>query len=122
MKLAVKALAWVLQSYLDYATPRKLNPEEHTALGPLYTVLRQRLGTWPQTEDEWEEALRDLLAEAIADGWDRYGAPTAARHPTEEGRWVGSFEGPGKPYAVEASSKREAYRLARREWVKRMLK
>ncbi len=49
----------------------------------------------------------------------RHGAPSAARTP--EGRWVGSFEGPGGAYAVEASTKREAYRLARREWLRRLL-
>ena len=125
MNLAVKALAWALWSYLDRAPFEGLDPEKHEALGPIYAAVRHRLGMWPWTQEGWEEALMDLLAEEIAEklakGWDRYGAPTAARHPTEEGRWVGSFEGPGKPYTVEASSKREAYRLARREWVKRLL-
>ena len=65
------------------------------------------------------EALADHLAERVAEGWDRWGAPSAARTP--EGRWVGSFEGPGGAYAVEAGSKREAYRLARREWLRRLL-
>ncbi len=65
------------------------------------------------------EALAGLLAERIAEGWDRHGAPSAARTP--EGRWIGSFEGPGGPYSVEASSKREAYKLARREWARRLL-
>jgi hypothetical protein len=65
------------------------------------------------------EGLLELLAERIAEGWDRHGAPSAARTP--EGRWVGSFEGPGGAYAVEASTKREAYSLARREWLRRLL-
>ena len=59
------------------------------------------------------------LARRLAEGWDRYGAPSAARTP--EGGWVGSFEELGGAYSVEASSKREAYRLARRLWIKRML-
>ena len=67
------------------------------------------------------EELRERLALArrVAEGWDRYGAPSAARTP--EGGWVGSFEEPGGAYSVAASSKREAYRLARREWVRRLL-
>ena len=67
------------------------------------------------------EELRERLALArrVAEGWDRYGAPSAARTP--EGGWVGSFEGPGGAHSVAASSKREAYRLARREWVRRLL-
>ena len=53
-------------------------------------------------------------------GWNRYGAPSAARTPEGEG-YIASFEGPGGAYSVAASSKREAYRLARREWVRRLL-
>ncbi len=59
------------------------------------------------------------LAGRVARGWDRYSAPSAARTP--EGGWVGSFEEPGGAYSVEARSKREAYLLARREWVRRLL-
>ena len=59
------------------------------------------------------------LAGRVAEGWDRYGAPSAARTP--EGGWVGSFEEPGGSCSVAASSKREAYRLARRLWIKRLL-
>ncbi|MDM7324182.1 MAG: hypothetical protein P3W93_004155, partial [Thermus sp.] len=56
-----------------------------------------------------------------AEGWDRLGAPGVARHPPEEGRFVAVCEGPGGPYTVEASSTREAYREARREWEYRLL-
>ena len=59
------------------------------------------------------------LARRVAEGWDRYGAPSAARTP--EGGWVGSFEEPGGSYSVAARSKREAYLLARREWARRLL-
>jgi len=65
------------------------------------------------------EELLEPVVERLVAGWDRWGAPSAARTP--EGKWVGSFEGPGGAYAVEASSKREAYRLARREWLRRLL-
>lgn len=98
-----------------------LPSEEHPHLGPLLTLARLRLGRSPRTAAEWEEALLELLAGEIAEGWDRYGAPSVARHPEKAGVWVGSFEGPGGPYTVEAPSKREAYRLARREWVSRIL-
>lgn len=73
------------------------------------------------TEEEITAALARLLAEIVVEGWDKHGAPGVARHPTEEGRWVGSFEGPGGPYIVEAPSRREAYMEARREWVYRLL-
>ncbi|BCZ93373.1 hypothetical protein TthAA37_25620 (plasmid) [Thermus thermophilus] len=71
------------------------------------------------TEEEITAALARLLADVVAEGWDRHGAPSVARHPTEG--FVASFEGPGGPYTVEATSKREAYREARREWVYRLL-
>jgi hypothetical protein len=55
-------------------------------------------------------------------GWPRAGTgmePQRGPHP--RGGWVGSFEEPGGAYSVAASSKREAYRLARRLWIKRLL-
>jgi hypothetical protein len=69
--------------------------------------------------EELRERLALALARRVAEGWDRYSAPSAAR--TLEGGWVGSFEEPGGAYSVAASSKREAYRLARRLWIKRLL-
>jgi hypothetical protein len=97
------------------------DPEKHPQLRPLALHVLGLYGrpAHETTPEEWEEGLLELLAERIAEGWDRHGAPSAARTP--EGRWVGSFEGPGEAYAVEASSKREAYRLARRVWIKRLL-
>jgi len=65
------------------------------------------------------EELLEPLVERLVAGWDRWGAPTTARTP--EGKWLGSFEGPGAPYVVEAETRREAYRLARREWFRRIL-
>jgi hypothetical protein len=67
------------------------------------------------------EALEPhTLAGRLARGWDRYGAPSAARTPEGEG-YIASFEGPGDPVTVKAETKREAYRTARRLWVKRFL-
>lgn len=111
----------LLQTLQRFARIHGTNPEEDRAMGPLVAMVRQRLGDLPTTEAEWREALLDLLADTIVAGWDRYGAPSVARHPEKEGVWVGSFDSPGGPYAVEAPSKREAYRLARREWIRRIL-
>jgi len=65
------------------------------------------------------EELLDPLVERLVAGWDKWGAPTTARSPG--GAWIGSFEGPGDPYTVEAETRREAYRLARAEWFRRIL-
>ncbi|MGC8905683.1 hypothetical protein [Thermus sp.] len=110
------AALWALAQALPY------EPERDPDLGPFHTHLRQRYGQDPLTltYEEWAEALLDLIAERIAEGWDRYGAPSAARDPEGEG-FVASFEGPGEPFAVRAGSKREAYREARKAWVKRLL-
>ena len=100
--------------------PPGINPEEHPVLGPVVTQVRLHLGgRLPQTEDEWEEALARLLAEIVVAGWDRNRAPGVAQ--LDEHRAVGSFNGPGGLYTVEASSRREAYMEARREWVYRLL-
>ena len=98
------------------------DPEEDPDLGPFCTYLRQRYGRDPQDllPEVWEEGLLELIAETIAEGWDRYGAPSAARDPEGEG-YIASAEGPGEPIAVRAPTKREAYREARQEWVKRLL-
>lgn len=81
-------------------------------------ALREALDA-PRPGEALAALVATAVAERIAEGWDRWGAPSAARTP--EGRWVGSFEGPGGAYAVEADTKREAYRLARREWLRRLL-
>jgi hypothetical protein len=88
----------------------------------IWELLKPYLPDTPSwTQEQITEALARLLAEIVVEGWDKHGAPGVARHPTEEGRWVGSFEGPGGPYIVEAPSRREAYMEARREWVYRLL-
>ena len=65
------------------------------------------------------EELLDPLVERLVAGWDKWGAPTTARRPG--GVWIGSFEGPGEPFATEAKTRREAYQRARREWFRRIL-
>jgi len=65
------------------------------------------------------EDLLEPLVERLVAGWDRWGAPTTARN--QDGKWLGSFEGPGEPFTVEAETRREAYQRARREWFRRIL-
>jgi len=98
------------------------DPERDPDLGPFYTDLRLRWKRDPRElpPEAWEEGLLELIAERIAEGWDRHGAPSAARDPEGEG-FVASFEGPGEAVIVRAQKKREAYREARRLWVKRLL-
>ena len=97
------------------------NPEKDPDLELFLSYLRSRTGVDPLSlpPEAWEEGLLDLIAERIESGWDRYGAPTAARRP--EGGYVASAETPDGPLVVEAETKREAYRVARREWVRRLL-
>jgi hypothetical protein len=99
------------------------DPERDPDLGPFYTDLRLRWKRDPRElpPEAWEEGLLELIAERIAEGWDRHGAPSAARDPEGEG-FVASFEGPGEAVIVRAETKREAYRTARRLWIKRLLK
>ena len=98
----------------EEAPPAQASPPGERPLPPYLTYVRKECRLRPDQLD----ALT-ALARRLAEGWDRYGAPSAARTP--EGGWVGSFEEPGGAYSVAAASKREAYRLARREWVRRLL-
>ena len=97
------------------------DPERDPDLGPFYTELRRRWQKDPRLlpPEAWEEGLLELIAERIAEGWDRHGAPSAARDP--EGGFIASFEGQGEAVVVRAETKREAYRMARRAWIKRLL-
>lgn len=97
-------------------------PERHPELGPFCTYL-QRQYKKPVKDlppEAWEEGLLKLIAKKIADGWDEYGAPSAARTP--EGTYLASAETPEGPLTLVADSKREAYRKARQEWAQRLLK
>lgn len=66
---------------------------------------------------EW---IADTLAERIADGWDRYGAPSVVKD-TQNERFVAYYETPWREANLEATSKREAYRQARTAWLKEIL-
>jgi hypothetical protein len=63
--------------------------------------------------------VADAIVNAIVDAWDRHGAPNVAKSPT--GGYIGSAEGPGGGFIVQAESKRRAYEHARREWLRRIL-
>jgi hypothetical protein len=70
------------------------DPERDPDLGPFYTDLRLRWKRDPRElpPEAWEEGLLELIAERIAEGWDRHGAPSAARDPG--GEMGGQLRGP----------------------------
>ena len=109
-----KRLAELVREEALQEAPAAQGPDPERPHPPYLTDVRKECRLRPDQLD----ALT-ALARRVAEGWDRYSAPSAAR--TLEGGWVGSFEEPGGAYSVEASSKRESYRLARREWVRRLL-
>ena len=111
----IARLLWELAQF-------EADPEEHPQLRPLALHVLGLYGrpAHETTAEEWEEALLDAIAHRIAEKWDRYGAPSAARDPQGEG-YIASFEGPGDPVTVKAATKREAYREARKLWIKRLL-
>ena len=59
------------------------------------------------------------MARRSADGWDEYGAPTVAKHPS--GGFFAHYQGPNGERIVAASSKREACRKARKAWIRALL-
>ena len=67
----------------------------------------------------WENRVLDEIVTAIVAGWDHYGAPSVAKSPS--GGYIGSAEGPEGGFIVHTESKRRAYELARREWLRRIL-
>jgi hypothetical protein len=67
----------------------------------------------------WENHFINEIVNAIVEGWDSYGAPSAAKSPS--GGYIGSAEGPGGGFIVHAESKRRAYEMARRGWLRRIL-
>ena len=69
--------------------------------------------------ETWETRFLDEIVNAIVEGWDRHGAPSVAKAP--EGGYIGSTEGPDGGFIVHAESKRRAYEMARREWLRRIL-
>lgn len=97
------------------------DPERDPDLGPFCTYLRQKYGrhALDLSPEVWEEGLLELIAETIAEGWDRYGAPSAARNP--EGWYIASAQvGPEMIHAW-GKTKREAYREARKAWAYHIL-
>ncbi|KIX84835.1 hypothetical protein [Thermus filiformis] len=96
------------------------NPKD-PGLAPLWERVRLKRALRPAAPEEelWAEALLDHLTEGLTEAWDRYGAPSAALDP--EGGHLASFTGPGEPEAFRAPSRREAYRVARRAWFRRIL-
>jgi len=112
---AIAQLLWELAQL-------EADPEKHPVLRPLALHVMGLYGrpAHETTAEAWEEALLDAIAQRITEKWDRYGAPSAARDPQGQG-YIASFDGPGDPVTVKAATKREAYREARKLWIKRLL-
>lgn len=95
-----------------------LTPDERAVLQFILDTLLDHGG------DEARQRAWDLVAEEVArmvvDGWDQYGAPTVAKHPS--GGFFAHYTSPKGEGILESQSKREAYRLARRAWIKEILK
>jgi len=88
-------------------------------LKPLLSEVEKR-GKAPASPNEWRRLIAEAIADEIARGWDRYGAPGVARNPEGKG-WIASAEAPGGPIVVHGHSKREAYRTARELWITALL-
>jgi len=113
IKGIVRALWW-----LSREIP---NPELNPDLGPFFTHLRLQEGRDPRDlpPEVWEAHVADAIVNAIVDAWDHHGAPSVAKDPS--GGYIGSAEGPGGGFVIQAESKRRAYEAARREWLRRIL-
>ena len=99
-----------------------LTEEEAQRLRELWQGL-DPLAPSPQEEAEAFKRAWRLLAEEVArmvaDGWDQYGAPTVAKY--QPSRYFGHYAGPKGEVVVEAESKREAYKSARKAWIRDLL-
>jgi len=97
------------------------DPEKDDDLAAFSIQLRLETGRDARDlpPETWENRVVDELVNAIVEGWDHYGAPSVAKSPT--GGYIGSAEGPGGGFIVQAESKRRAYEHARREWLRRIL-
>jgi hypothetical protein len=121
---ALQVVGQILEEYVriklkyDYDTEQELLASL-PALQELIDRLPPGLNLRRASAQEWQEALIRYLAERITAGWDRCGAPSAARQP--DGQFAASFERPGPEFTTSAESKREAYQAARREWIARIL-
>ncbi|MFN4073756.1 MAG: hypothetical protein ACK4G4_10155 [Thermus sp.] len=77
----------------------------------------------PEVGADLEARVWSMVAEyvgkVLADGWDRYGAPTVAMDL--RGAYFAHYEGPKGDRVVVARSKRQAYQEARRMWAKEIL-
>lgn len=94
-----------------------LTPDEEAALQSIWETLLLH------GEEEARQRAWDLVAEEVArmvaDGWDQYGAPTVAA--LSKGHFFAHYTSPKGEGILEAQSKREAYRLARRAWIRDLL-
>ncbi|RTH26083.1 hypothetical protein [Thermus scotoductus] len=115
-------IALALATLARQAERLPLTPEEKALLARIWEGLNPVNPTHLEETEARRRAwsvVADEVARIVADGWDEYGAPTVAKHPS--GGFFAHYEGPNGERIVEASSKREAYRKARRGWIKEVL-
>lgn len=114
-------IALALAEMARQAEGLPLTPEEKALLARIWEGLNPVNPTHLEETEARRRAwslVAEEVASTLADGWDQYGAPTVAKHPSG---FFAHYEGPNGERIVEASSKREAYRKARREWIKEVL-
>ncbi|RTI11359.1 hypothetical protein CSW30_02575 [Thermus scotoductus] len=108
-------IALALATLARQAERLPLTPEEKALLARIWEGLNPVNPTHLEETEARRRAwslVADEVARRIADGWDEYGAPTVAKHPS--GGFFAHYQGPNGERIVEASSKREAYRKARK--------
>ncbi|RTI06925.1 hypothetical protein CSW25_07365, partial [Thermus scotoductus] len=104
-------IALALATLARQAERLPLTPEETALLARIWDGLNPVNPTHLEETEARRRAwslVADEVARIVADGWDEYGAPTVAKHPS--GGFFAHYEGPNGERIVEASSKREAYR------------
>jgi hypothetical protein len=84
-----------------------------------YLLIEQGIEPEDLPLEVWETAVAEIIAEAIADEWERHGGPSVAKNP--EGGYIGSAEGPEGGFIVYGETREEAEREARKAWVMRIL-
>ncbi len=84
-----------------------------------YLLIEQGIEPEDLPLEVWEKGMAEIIAETIADEWERHGGPSVARNP--EGGYVASAEGPEGGFIVHGETREEAERKARTEWIMRIL-
>lgn len=116
-------IALALATLARQAERLPLTPEEKALLARIWEGLNPVNPTHLEETEARRRAwslVAEEVARMVADGWDQYGAPTVAA--LSKGHFFAHYTSPKGEGILEAQSKREAYRLARRAWIKEILK